>query len=68
MLCFGCVSSTLSDEPRLRSASGSCTACVMCSPDAAGKKPEDQVFETMDATDLNKRLKDLMDGLSVKVC
>ena len=33
----------------------------------AGKKPEDQVFDTMDAQDLNKRLKDLMDGLSVKV-
>ena len=25
------------------------------------------MFETMDAQDLNKRLKDLMDGLSVKV-
>lgn len=25
------------------------------------------LFDTMDATDLNKRLKDLMDGLSVKV-
>jgi len=34
----------------------------------AGKKPEDQVFDTMDAHDVNKRLKDLMDGLSVKVC
>ena len=34
---------------------------------AAGKKPEDQVFDTMDAGDLNKRLKDLMDGLTVKV-
>ena len=33
----------------------------------AGKKPEDQLFDTMDAQDLNKRLKDLMDGLSVKV-
>ncbi len=33
----------------------------------AGKKPEDQLFDTMDAGDLNKRLKDLMDGLSVKV-
>lgn len=33
----------------------------------AAKKPEDQLFETMDATDLNKTLKDLMDGLSVKV-
>ncbi len=33
----------------------------------AEKKPEDQLFDTMDATDLNKRLKDLMDGLSVKV-
>ena len=40
----------------------------MCLLGAAGKKPEDQVFDTMDATDLNKRLKDLMDGLSVKVC
>ena len=26
------------------------------------------MFDTMDAGDLNKRLKDLMDGLSVKVC
>ena len=26
------------------------------------------MFDTMDASDLNKRLKDLMDGLSVKVC
>ena len=34
---------------------------------AAAKKPEDQLFDTMDATDLNKTLKDLMDGLSVKV-
>ena len=34
---------------------------------SAAKKPEDQLFETMDATDLNKTLKDLMDGLSVKV-
>ena len=25
------------------------------------------MFDTMDASDLNKRLKDLMDGLSVKV-
>lgn len=33
----------------------------------AAKKPEDQLFETMDASDLNKTLKDLMDGLSVKV-
>ncbi len=34
---------------------------------STAKKPEDQLFETMDATDLNKTLKDLMDGLSVKV-
>lgn len=33
----------------------------------AEKKPDDQLFDTMDATDLNKRLKELMDGLSVKV-
>ncbi|EIE23767.1 DNA topoisomerase I [Coccomyxa subellipsoidea C-169] len=31
------------------------------------KKPDMDLFDTMDATDLNKRLKDLMDGLSVKV-
>ncbi|GAB4815286.1 hypothetical protein N2152v2_002332 [Parachlorella kessleri] len=31
------------------------------------KKPGDQLFDAMDAQDLNKRLKDLMDGLSVKV-
>ena len=39
----------------------------MCCALPAAKKPEDQLFETMDATDLNKTLKDLMDGLSVKV-
>ena len=50
------------------SASGSCMACLMWLLGAAGKKPEDQMFDTMDAGDLNKRLKDLMDGLSVKVC
>ena len=33
----------------------------------AGKKPEDQLFDQMDASDLNERLKELMDGLSVKV-
>lgn len=33
----------------------------------AAKKPEDQLFETMDAHDLNRTLKELMDGLSVKV-
>lgn len=40
---------------------------AVCLPLLAAKKPEDQLFETMDATDLNKTLKDLMDGLSVKV-
>ena len=33
----------------------------------AVKKPEDLLFETMDAHDLNRTLKELMDGLSVKV-
>ena len=33
----------------------------------ADKKAGDQLFDTMDANDLNKRLKELMDGLSVKV-
>lgn len=33
----------------------------------ADKGPGDQLFDTMDANDLNKRLKELMDGLSVKV-
>jgi len=33
----------------------------------APKKPEDQLFDGFDAQDLNVRLKDLMDGLSVKV-
>lgn len=33
----------------------------------AGKKPGDQLFDLMDANDLNERLRDLMDGLSVKV-
>jgi DNA topoisomerase-1 len=32
-----------------------------------GKKPGDQLFDQMDASDLNERLRDLMDGLSVKV-
>ncbi len=31
----------------------------------ADKKAGDQLFDTMDANDLNKRLKELMDGLSV---
>jgi len=37
--------------------------------DAHGKKkgPGDQLFDAFDATDLNKELKNLMDGLSVKV-
>ena len=42
----------------LRSLGGVCIAA---------KKPDMDLFDTMDATDLNKRLKDLMDGLSVKV-
>ena len=48
-----------SSSPRGRRCSGDCAP--------AGKKPEDQLFDTIDAGDLNKRLKDLMDGLSVKV-
>ncbi|WIA12998.1 hypothetical protein OEZ85_006609 [Tetradesmus obliquus] len=37
--------------------------------DAKGKRkgPRDMLFDTFDATDLNKELKGLMDGLSVKV-
>jgi hypothetical protein len=35
--------------------------------DFAAKKPDEQLFETMNATDLNNALKELMDGLSVKV-
>jgi DNA topoisomerase-1 len=37
--------------------------------DARGKRkgPRDMLFDTFDATDLNKELKSLMDGLSVKV-
>ncbi len=31
------------------------------------KEPGSQLFDTFDATDLNKELKNLMDGLSVKV-
>jgi DNA topoisomerase-1 len=31
------------------------------------KAPTDQLFDTFDATDLNKELKSIMDGLSVKV-
>lgn len=33
----------------------------------AGKQQGDQLFETFDAQDLNKELKNIMDGLSVKV-
>jgi hypothetical protein len=38
---------------------------VLCC--ALGKGPRDMLFDTFDATDLNKELKRLMDGLSVKV-
>lgn len=41
--------------------------CLAACPCSAEKGPADQLFDAMDATDLNKRLKDLMDGLSVKV-
>lgn len=44
-----------------------CTCIERAGRLIAEKKPEDQLFDTMDATDLNKKLKDLMDGLSVKV-
>ena len=33
----------------------------------AEKRPGEQLFDGFDATDLNKRLKELMDGLSAKV-
>jgi DNA topoisomerase-1 len=33
----------------------------------ADKRPGDQLFDTFDANDLNKRLRELMDGLSAKV-
>ena len=33
----------------------------------AAKKPEDQLFDSIDAQDLNKTLKDCMEGLSAKV-
>ena len=33
----------------------------------ADKEENDQLFETMDANDLNKRMKDFMPDLSVKV-
>ncbi len=38
--------------------------------DATGKRKQggDQLFESFDAQDLNKELKNIMDGLSVKVC
>jgi hypothetical protein len=48
-----------------RSELPSCITHSKCCGHAV-KKLEDQLFDTMDATDLNKRLKDLMDGLSVK--
>ena len=32
-----------------------------------GKKPDEDVFDLMNATDLNNKLRDLMDGLTVKV-
>ena len=34
---------------------------------AAAKEPGDQLFEEINANDLNDRLKELMEGLSVKV-
>ena len=37
--------------------------CCCC----AAKKPEDQLFDSIDAQDLNKTLKDCMEGLSAKV-
>ena len=53
-------------------------SCLACPPSSltyhgggggAGKKkgPTDQLFDEFDANDLNKVLKNLMDGLSVKV-
>ena len=33
----------------------------------AGKQPGDQLFDLFDAQDLNRELKELMDGLSAKV-
>jgi Eukaryotic DNA topoisomerase I, catalytic core len=36
-------------------------------PFFAAKKPEDQLFDSIDAQDLNKTLKDCMEGLSAKV-
>jgi hypothetical protein len=53
-----------------------CVQCVFPTYDVAraccllvlaGKGPRDMLFDTFDATDLNKELKGLMDGLSVKV-
>lgn len=38
-------------------------SCRRC----AAKKPEDQLFDSIDAQDLNKTLKDCMEGLSAKV-
>ena len=43
------------------SASDRTLACV-----CAAKAPDAQLFETMNAQDLNKKLSELMDGLSVK--
>ncbi len=39
--------------------------CRYCFLDA-DKRPGDQLFDTFDANDLNKRLRELMDGLSAK--
>ena len=33
----------------------------------AGKNPGEQLFDAFDATDLNRTLKEAMDGLSAKV-
>lgn len=43
-------------------------AALACrAPQGKRKQPGDQLFDTFDATDLNKELKNIMEGLSVKV-
>ncbi len=57
------------DRLKRVSAAASASAVMLCAVwgcAKTGKKPEDQLFDTMSAQDLNTRLKDLMDGLSVK--
>ena len=57
---------SLAPSASLRSLAPSLTCRHAAAPFNAAKKEGDQLFECFDAQDLNVRLKELMDGLSVK--